>query len=56
MQQEKRAGYVKLGLKTEEQRQTLSCGNEEDAGTHNHHDALLEILLIVRNTLIINTN
>ncbi len=43
-------------LKTKEQRQTLSCGNEEDAGTHNHHDALLEILLIVRNVLIINTN
>lgn len=29
----------------EEQRQSLGCCNQEDASTHEHHDALLEILL-----------
>ena len=44
------------GLETKEQRQALSCCDEEDTSTYNHHDALLEILLIARNILIINTN
>ena len=43
-------------LETEEQRQSLSCSNEEDTCAYNHHDLLLEILLIARNALIINTN
>ena len=43
-------------LETEEQRQSLSCSNEEDTCAYNHHDLLLEILLIARNTLIINTD
>ena len=29
---------------------------EEDTCSHNHHDLLLEILLIARNILIINTD
>ena len=43
-------------LETEEQRQSLSCCNEEDTCAYDHHDLLLEILLIARNVLIINTN
>lgn len=35
------------GLETKEQRQTLSCCDEEDTSTYNHHDALLDILLLV---------
>lgn len=42
------------GLETKEQRQTLSCCDEEDTSTYNHHDALLENLLSMRNALIIN--
>ena len=34
-------------LDTEEQRQGLGSGNQEDAGTDEHHDALLDILLLV---------
>ena len=41
-------------LETEEQRQSLSCSNEEDTCAYNHHDLLLEILLISSNMLIIN--
>lgn len=43
-------------LETEEQRQSLSRSNEEDTCAYNHHDLLLEILLIARNMLIINTD
>lgn len=43
------------GLETKEQRQTLSCCDEEDTSTYNHHDALLEILLIAYKVLIFNT-
>jgi Mg2+/Co2+ transporter CorB len=43
-------------LETEEHRQCLSSSNEEKAGTNDHHDLLLQILLIARNILIINTN
>ena len=41
---------------TEEQWQCLGCCHEEDTCSYNHHDLLLEILLIVRNVLIINAN
>lgn len=41
-------------LETEEQRQSLSCSNEEDTCAYNHHNLLLEILLIVCNVLIFN--
>lgn len=41
-------------LETEEQRQSLSCCNEEDTCAYNHHNLLLEILLIVCNVLIFN--
>ena len=40
----------------EEQWQCLGCCNEEDTCANDHHDLLLEILLIARNILIINTN
>ena len=43
-------------LDTEEQRQSLGCCDKEDTCANDHHDLLLEILLIVRNVLIINTN
>lgn len=29
---------ISHGLHTEEERQSLGCGHEEDAGTDNHHD------------------
>ena len=45
-----------LAADAEEQRERLCGGHQEDAGTHNHHDGLLQILLIARNVLIINTN
>ena len=32
------------------------CNSEADTCANNHHNLLLEILLIARNTLIINTN
>ena len=32
------------------------CNSEEDTCANNHHYLLLEILLITRNVLIINTN
>ena len=41
---------------TEEQWQCLCCCHEEDTCSYNHHDLLLEILLIACNTLIISTN
>ena len=41
---------------TEEQWQCLCCCHEEDTCSYNHHDLLLEILLIARNVLIINAN
>lgn len=40
------------GLETKEQRQTLSCCDEEDTSTYNHHDALLENLPIICKCLI----
>ena len=40
----------------EERFEDGSHENQEDAGADNHHDLLLEILLIARNVLIINTN
>lgn len=43
------------GLETKEQRQTLSCCDEEDTSTYNHHDALLENLLPNCKVLNINT-
>ena len=42
-------------LDTEEQRQSLGCCDKEDTCANDHHYLLLEILLIVRNVLIINT-
>ena len=36
-----------LTTDAEEQRQSLGCGNQEDTGTDEHHDALLDILLLV---------
>ena len=41
---------------TEEEREGIGCGNQEDTSTDGHQDLLLEILLIARNVLIINTN
>ena len=41
---------------TEEQWQCLCCCHEEDTCSYNHHDLLLEILLIAHNMLIFNTN
>lgn len=41
---------------TEEERESIGSGNKEDTSTDGHHDLLLEILPIARNTLIINTN
>lgn len=41
---------------TEEERESIGCGNQEDTSTDGHHDFLLEILLIARNMLIINTD
>ncbi len=34
-------------LDTEEQRQSLGCGDKEDTCSDDHHDLLLENLLIV---------
>jgi len=45
-----------LTCDTEEQRQCVGGCNQEDAGTYHHHDLFLEILLIARNVLIINTD
>jgi hypothetical protein len=42
-------------LESEEQRQGLGGGHEEDAGADDHHDLLLENLLKVCKVLIINT-
>ena len=42
-------------LETEEQRQSLSCSNEEDTCAYNHHDLLLENLLPSCKVLNINT-
>jgi len=36
-----------LTTDAEEQRQSLGCGDQEDTGTDEHHDALLDILLLV---------
>ena len=47
--------YVSLS-DTEEQRQCLGCCNQEDTCADDHHNLLLEILLIARNVLIINTD
>ena len=41
---------------TEEERESIGSGNQEDTSTDGHHNLLLEILLIIRNALIINTN
>lgn len=38
---------IRHGSHTEEKRQSLGCGHEEDAGADNHHDRLLDILLLV---------
>ncbi len=38
---------IRHGSHTEEKRQSLRCGHEEDAGADNHHDRLLDILLLV---------
>ena len=38
---------IRHGLHTEEERQGLCRGHEEDAGADNHHDRLLDILLLV---------
>ena len=46
---------IRHGLHTEEERQSLSCGHEEDAGADNHHDRLLENLLPNCKVLNINT-
>lgn len=43
-----------LAADTEKQRKCLCRRNQEDAGAHDHHDFLLEILLIVCNVLIFN--
>ena len=43
-------------LDTEEQWQSLGCCDKEDTCANDHHYLLLEILLIVRNVLIINTD
>ena len=43
-------------LDTEEQWQSLGCCDKEDTCANDHHYLLLEILLIARNVLIINTN
>lgn len=42
-------------LHTEEERQSLGCGHEEDAGADSHHDRLLENLLPNCKVLNINT-
>ena len=41
---------------TKEEWEGIGSGNKEDTSTDGHHDLLLEILLIVRNMLIININ
>jgi len=46
----------RLVADTEEERECIGGGNQEDTSTDGHHDLLLEILLIACNTLIINTN
>ena len=39
---------------TEEERESIGSGNQEDTSTDGHHNLLLEILLIVCNVLIFN--
>ena len=39
---------------TKEQRKSLSCGNQENTSTDDHHDRLLDNLLTVYKQLIIN--
>lgn len=46
---------IRHDLHTEEERQSLCCGHEEDAGADNHHDRLLENLLPNCKVLNINT-
>lgn len=46
---------IRHGSHTEEERQSLGCGHEEDAGADNHHDRLLENLLPNCKVLNINT-
>ena len=46
---------LRLTSDAEEQRQSLGCCNEENTCANDHHDLLLEILLIARNVLITNT-
>lgn len=41
---------------TKEEWEGIGSGNKEDTSTDGHHDLLLEILLIARNMLIINTD
>ena len=36
-----------LSLEAEEQRKCLSCSNKEDTSANDHHDLLLDILLLV---------
>lgn len=50
-----RSGHGLAG-DAEEQRECLCGRHKENTSAHNHHDGLLEILLIVRNMLIININ
>jgi len=45
----------RLVADTEEERECIGGGNQEDTSTDGHHDFLLEILLIARNVLITNT-
>ena len=46
--------YLCTRLETEEERQSLGCCDEEDTGTYDHHDLLLENLLIICKYLITN--
>ena len=48
--------FLALGGDAEEQRQCLCGRNKEDARADDHHNLLLQILLIARNALTINTN
>lgn len=41
---------------TKEEWEGIGSGNKEDTSTDGHHDLLLEILLIIHNVLIINTD
>ena len=46
--------HAPLSGDTEKQRKCLCSSYQEDTSSYNHHDRLLEILLITRNVLIIN--